>query len=276
MLGNRAIYHNGWKAIVNHSRNASGGGFEDDAWELYHVAKDYSECHNVAQQYPEKVKALERLWLMEASAAGVFPLLNGTLFGSKEEAANLIRHVWKNERFEEYENIIEPVDILRTFFSELNNKSHVVSADIQRDSKEQEGVIFSLGNGFAGYSLYVLNNRLKFTYNAGGIEFYSIESKEELPTGKVNVECRLKVHKDFTATAELHIGGVTEGTLSIKRLNSNSDPIATIGANKYTSIVPDDYEVPFAFSGKLNKVRLFIEGHTSDLGNELYEFFYTD
>lgn len=276
MLGNRAIYKDGWKAIVNHSRNASGGRFEDDVWELYHVSQDYSECHNVAEQYPEKVKELERLWLIEASAAGVFPMLNGTLFGSKEEAANLIRHVQKNERFEIYENVKEPVDILRTFFSELNNKSHVISADIQRDSLEQGGVIFSLGNRFAGYSFYVLGNRLKFTYNLGGIEYYCIESKEELPLGKVTVEYRLKVHKDFTATVELYIGGKKDGVLSIKRLNANSDPIATIGANKFTSVVPKEYEVPFAFSGKLDKVSLFLKGYTSTLENELNEFFATD
>lgn len=276
MLGNRAIYKDGWKAIVNHARNASGGRFEDDVWELYHVANDYSEYHNVADQYPEKVKELERLWFIEASAAGVFPMLNGTLYGSKEEAANLIRHVAKNERFEVYKNVIEPVDILRTFFSELNNKSHVVSADIQRESREQGGVIFSLGNAFAGYSLYVIQNRLKFTYNLGGIEFYSIESKEELPVGKVNVEYRLKVHKDFSATAKLYIEGKEDGAVSINRVNANSDPIATIGANKCTSVVPKDYEVPFAFNGKLDKVRLLVEGYTSTLENELHEFFSTD
>lgn len=276
MLGNRAIYKDGWKAIVNHSRNASGGKFEDDVWELYHVAQDYSECHNVADQYPEKVKELERLWLIEAADAGVFPMLNGTLFGSKEEMANLVRHVKKNERFEVYENIIEPVDILRTFFSVLNDKSHVVSAWIQRDNSEQSGVIFSLGNRFSGYSFYVLQNRLKFTYNAGGREFYCIESKQELPIGKVNVEYRLKVHKNFTADVEMYIDGKKDGKLSIGQLNFNSDPIATIGANKCTSVVPADYEVPFTFDGKLNKVSLFVEGYTSSLENELHEFFSTD
>lgn len=276
MLGNRAIYKDGWKAIVNHSRNASGGKFEDDVWELYHVAEDYSECHNVADRYPDKVRELERQWFIEAASAGVFPLLNGTLYGSPEEGANLMRHVAKNEHFETYKNIIEPIDILRTFFSELNNKSHVLKADILRDSRDEEGVIFSLGNRFAGYSFYIINNRLKFTYNFGGIQYDCYESEEELPVGKVSVEYRLKVHKDYTATVEIDIDGRKNGVLSIKRLNANSDPIATIGANKCTSVVPEDYEVPFVFQGKLDKVSLFVEGYTSTLENEIYEFFSTD
>lgn len=72
MLGNRAIYKDGWKAIVNHSQNRSGGRFEDDEWELYHVQKDYSENTDVAKEYPQKVKELEKLWYIEAARAGVF------------------------------------------------------------------------------------------------------------------------------------------------------------------------------------------------------------
>ena len=110
----------GWKAIVNHSQNRSGGRFEDDEWELYHVQKDYSENTDVAKEYPQKVKELEKLWYIEAARAGVFPMLSGTLYGSPEQAQSLIEHVVKHERFEEYRDIIEPVDILRTFFTVLN------------------------------------------------------------------------------------------------------------------------------------------------------------
>lgn len=276
MLGNRAIYKDGWKAIVNHSRNASGGKFEDDVWELYHVEEDYSESKNVADQYPQKVKELERQWFIEASAAGVFPLLNGTLYGSGEQAANLMQHIVRNEHFETYRNIVEPVDILRTFFTALNNKSHVIKVILNRTKKEQEGVIFSLGNQFAGYSLYVIDNHLKYTYNLGGREYFSLESKEELPLGKINIEYRMKVHKDFSATVILYIEEKEIGSMDLKRLNANSDPVATIGANKHTSVVPNDYKVPFVFDGFLEEVQLLVEGYTTTLDKEIETFFQTD
>jgi arylsulfatase len=70
-FGNRAIYKDGWKAVVNHAFNDD---FNDDIWELYHVAEDFSESRDVAAQYPDKLKELQDLWESEAQKYGVFPL----------------------------------------------------------------------------------------------------------------------------------------------------------------------------------------------------------
>ena len=50
MLGSRALYHDGWKAVVFHPSQflAYDGSdlshpFDEDVWELYHVAEDFSE-----------------------------------------------------------------------------------------------------------------------------------------------------------------------------------------------------------------------------------------
>lgn len=276
MFGNRAIYKDGWKAIVNHSRNQSGGDFKDDVWELYHVAEDYSENRNVAEQYPEKVKELEKVWMIEAASNGVFPMLNGAMYGSKEQMVNLMQHIVKNERFEVYRNIMEPVDILRGFFTGLNNKSHVIIAELDRESTENQGVIFSFGGYYAGYSLYIHGNKLKYVYSFGGSEFYIAESAGELPSGKVHVEYRFKMHKDYTAFTELFVNGEKVGEVMVPHLNPNSDPIATIGANKYTSVYPEDYEVPFVFDGKLEEVKIYVEGYSTTLSQELEAFFATD
>ena len=62
MLGSRAIYHDGWKAVAFHPVGplyddglSSNAPFDDDVWELYHVAEDVSEVHDLAAEYPEKV-----------------------------------------------------------------------------------------------------------------------------------------------------------------------------------------------------------------------------
>src|SRR5206468_8620134 len=74
MLGSRALYHDGWKAVVFHppARMAYDGSdagtraFDDDIWELYHVAEDFSECHDLAAEHPGKLKELQELWWHEA------------------------------------------------------------------------------------------------------------------------------------------------------------------------------------------------------------------
>jgi arylsulfatase len=60
MLGSRAIYHDGWKAVVFHppalmaydGTDAGRRSFDDDVWELYHVADDFSEVHDLAGEEP--------------------------------------------------------------------------------------------------------------------------------------------------------------------------------------------------------------------------------
>ncbi len=72
LWGSRSIYHKGWKAIGIHRPDTS---FDDDRWELYHVAEDFSESTNLAAQYPERLEELKKLWWAEASRNGALPLL---------------------------------------------------------------------------------------------------------------------------------------------------------------------------------------------------------
>ena len=74
MLGSRAIWHDGWKAVTNHPTIAGWSNFNDDEWELYHTDVDRSELHNLAAEHPDKVRELVNLWFAEAGANGAFPL----------------------------------------------------------------------------------------------------------------------------------------------------------------------------------------------------------
>ena len=58
MLGSRAIWHDGWKAVTNHPTIAGWSHFNDDEWELYHTDVDRSELHNLAAEHPDKVREL--------------------------------------------------------------------------------------------------------------------------------------------------------------------------------------------------------------------------
>ena len=57
---NRAIIQGDWKLVTHRASQ----------WELYNIAKDGTELHNLASQYPEKVKALSELWHQEAKEKG--------------------------------------------------------------------------------------------------------------------------------------------------------------------------------------------------------------
>ena len=78
MLGSRAIWHDGWKAVTTHPTISGWGHFNDDEWELYHTDTDRAEVHDRAAEHPDKVRELSDAWEQSAAANLVFPLDDGT------------------------------------------------------------------------------------------------------------------------------------------------------------------------------------------------------
>ena len=77
MFGNRGIYYKGWTAVTRHGvpwNPSWRPAFDDDDWELYDTTKDWTQSEDLAQQYPEKLHELQRLWLIEAARHNVLPL----------------------------------------------------------------------------------------------------------------------------------------------------------------------------------------------------------
>lgn len=62
--GNRAIRQGDWKLVSEFAKNK---------WELYNVKTDRSEMNDLAAKYPERVKAMEALYLAWAKHAEVIP-----------------------------------------------------------------------------------------------------------------------------------------------------------------------------------------------------------
>ena len=94
-----ALYQDGWKAVTIHANRMPWdlnrtAPFDSDVWELYHIDKDFSESHNVADQYPEKLEELKARWEELAWKNNVFPLYDdmiqriakqqGRLFGDRK------------------------------------------------------------------------------------------------------------------------------------------------------------------------------------------------
>ena len=86
MFGNRAIYHDGWIAATTPPAGPwlMGMGHLPDVvngykWELYNIAEDYSENNDLAAKMPDKLRNMQELFLVEAAKYNVLPLDNSVL-----------------------------------------------------------------------------------------------------------------------------------------------------------------------------------------------------
>lgn len=252
VMGNRGIYKDGWKAVVNHTFTED---YKDDEWELYHVAEDYSEKYNVADKYPEKVRELQEDFMHEAGKYGVFPMLRGA-FHAKPE--NIARMYGDNMRLPEkrlvFQNVIKPFDLTMAGNINTIEAGHEIWADIFRESGSEEGVIYSNGQRFGGMTFYIKNNCLKYVYNNNLTEYYIAESKIEVPVGETRLGFSF-IRKPDHADVTLYIDGKEVGRTVVEHFAYMFGFASTVLANHYTPVTLD-YEVPFAFQGKLKRLEL--------------------
>ncbi|WP_239806624.1 arylsulfatase [Croceicoccus hydrothermalis] len=78
LLGNRAIYHDGWMASTNPGRmpwqNRSSVEPAEFSWSLYNLREDFSQTTDVAAQYPDRLRDLQALFDEQARLYDVYPL----------------------------------------------------------------------------------------------------------------------------------------------------------------------------------------------------------
>lgn len=252
VMGNRGIYKDGWKAVVNHTFTEK---YEDDAWELYHVEDDYSEKYNIADKYPNKLRELQEDFMHEAGKYGVFPMLRGAFHACPENMSRMYGDGMKLQgKTLEFQNIIEPFDLVGERNIDSVNVNYLILAEIERESEEQSGVIYSNGQRFGGIALYVKDNRLKFAYN-DNVDVKILTSDLTIPIGKISVGISFIRKKDH-AIATLYVNKKNVGELKITRFSYMTGFAATVGANHYTAVAPQEYQVPFNWQGKFNSLKI--------------------
>jgi arylsulfatase A-like enzyme len=185
MLGSRALYHDGWKAVVFHTpRFIAYDGtdttkpFDEDVWELYHVVEDFSEVNDLAQTHPDKLAELKSLWWSEAERFQVLPLNNEPgRFGDPR---------YRRDHHE----FFGPVGPLpEALAPNLKNRSFAISAELAAQPGEAlQGVIVAHGGHAGGYALFVQEGRLHFTYNYVATEVTRVTAEVPLPLVPVVVK----------------------------------------------------------------------------------------
>ena len=244
MLGHRAIWKEGWKAVTRHRQ---GKPFEEDKWLLYDTANDFAECHDVSAAHPEKLQELVTAWWTEAGRYNVLPLDDRGL-----ELFALRRPDAAGPRLA-YRYLPGTPHIDRFAAPDIRNRSFAIRAQVRRASTSEAGVLVASGARTGGHCLFIRDNRLVFAYNHVG-QVTRVTSSIELPAG----ECKLAVEFSKTGpnqgTATLLINGVATGAGAITLLLWRQSVVGLdIGAD-HGSTVCDDYVAPFRFGGRLDYV----------------------
>ncbi|MCH8033753.1 MAG: arylsulfatase [Bacteroidetes bacterium] len=198
LFGNRALYKDGWKAVTIHANRMPWNvnvtaPFETDIWELYHIDKDFSESHNVADQYPEKLEELKARWDELAWQNNVYPLFDDMLMRIAKQQDRLFGD---RKVFTYYSP--GAVRIAEKASPPVKGKSHTIETTLYLTGKE-EGVIVACGGFTGGYTLFIKNNKLYYDYNYYHGLYYRLESSQ-LPNGNVDIKFNF-----------IESGGVTPG-----------------------------------------------------------------
>ena len=70
-IGQRGIWHKGWKAVTFHRGRTD---YDSDPWELYNLDQDIAELNDLSSEYPQRLDELISLWWQEAERYGVLAL----------------------------------------------------------------------------------------------------------------------------------------------------------------------------------------------------------
>ena len=182
MFCNRGIYHEGWTAVTRHSTPwvaTEMPAFDDDVWELY-GPDDWSQAHDLAADNPEKLRELQRLFLIEAGKYNVLPLddrrferFNPDMAGRPQLVRGTSQLLFGGMgRLSENSVVVN------------KNKSHAITAEVDVPEGGAEGVIIAQGGAFGGFSLYVKDGKPAYCYNLFGLQRFKVYGDGDDPRGR--------------------------------------------------------------------------------------------
>jgi arylsulfatase len=261
---NRGIYHDGWTAVTKHRTpwapaSQKVPAFDDDVWELY-SASDWTQSNDLSREQPEKLRELQRLFLIEAARYNVLPLDDRVLEKMNPDTAGRPALIKGNTQllFEGMGRLLENCVL------NIKNKSHAVTAQIVVPEKGAEGVILSQGANIGGWSLYAHGGKLKYCYNWGGFKNYFVESVDKLPAGQHQVRMEFAYAGGGLGKggkAVLFVDGkkVGEGEIGATlAFVFSADDGCDVGEDSGAPVSPDYGARGNAFNGEVRAVQLSI------------------
>ncbi len=254
MFGNRAIWVDGWKAVVLHANRMPWEAnvvlpFDNDEWELYNVAEDFSESTNLADKYPEKLEELKKIFDEEAWKYNVYPLYDDMI---KRIGAQQDRLFGDQKEFIYFAP--GAVRIAEKSSAPVKNRAHTIETRIDLKGNE-EGVIVACGGMTGGYTMFIKDNRLYYDYNFLDGLHYILKSAP-LPKGPTDLKFSFTRTKPFGGEGELYVNGKKVDEVEMPQMHIATYSLAEtfdVGRDTGTQ-VSEMYQGPFKFNAELDRV----------------------
>jgi arylsulfatase len=277
MMGDRAIYHDGWIASTKVIRTpwevfgaVNPDPFNNCTWELYDLSKDWTQSDNLAGKYPDKLNEMKDLFAREARRYQVLPLDASVATRLVQPRPNLT--AGRTEFV-----YTRPMTGLPQGDSPLLlNCSYTVTADIEVPEGGAEGMMLTSGGRFAGYGFYLLKGKPIFLWNLVDAKRVRWDGPDALTPGKHTLEFDFRYDGLGAGTLAFNnlsgIGRGGTGTLKVdnKEVATQKmdrtlpiilqwDESFDVGSDTGTPVCDEDYQCPFPLTAKLNKLTIKID-----------------
>ena len=262
MLGNRAIYKDGWVAATQHGIPWKTAGqdksFDADVWELYDLTKDFSEATDLAKTEPGKLKELQAAFDTEARKYNVYPL--DDRFAQRLDTSlrpNALSGL-KTFTYGPGVGFINENSTIST-----HNVPFSITAQVEAGSASSDGVLAAMGGSSSGWSLYVKDGLPTFYYNFFDVSGYRVRSSTPLPKGSSTVRVEMTPEEaglGKAAAVKLFVDGKLVATGRVEKsvpLGYGSEGL-DVGRDNISAVSPD-YQAPFAFRGTVKNVTIAVQ-----------------
>src|SRR6516165_3567633 len=270
MFGSRGIYKDGWIASVppwNPPWHVTLAPPPPDVmtgfprWQLYNLNADWTQANDLAASMPDKLRDLQEAWTVEATKHQVFPLDDAVLtrFLAPKPNYNAERTTFTYTG--ELSNVLLSA---AGNAPSLLNRSYTITAEVEVPAGGAEGMLVTDGGRFGGYGFYLLKGKPIFTWdlNLPDVQRVKWQGNNALTPGKHTLEFDWKydgpgMGKGGTGTLK------ADGTVLDNHPMQRSLPISimwcegfNVGLDTGTPVDDQDYQVPFRFTGKINKMTI--------------------
>jgi len=275
MMGDRALYHDGWIASTKVVRPPwiTAGVAADPAtfsWELYDLRNDWTQAENLAAKNPAKLKEMQALFEQEAKKYQVYPL--DSTVATRLVAPRPSITAGRNEFVWNAPLIGTPNGDAPSVL----NSSYTFKAEVEIPAGGAEGMLITQGGRFAGYGFYVLKSKPVFLWNMVDLKRLRWEGPDALAPGKHTLEFEFKYDGLGMGTLAFNnMSGIGRGGTGVLKVDGkdvatqkmeNTIPLILqwdenldVGSDTGTPVNDADYQVPFKFTGKINKITLTID-----------------
>jgi arylsulfatase len=266
VLGNRALYHQGWMASTRNrarvpwvSLTSFSSATGPEVWELYDLRSDFSQSRDLAAEEPERLQHLQNLFWAEAGRHQVLP------YSGRPAGGDPIPKLGEGRDRATY--YAGAVGIHDSAIPDLKNRDHRVIAEVVIPEAGASGVLATQGGVVSGWALYLTEEgRPAYVYNLFGKTWTTIVGDAPLPPGPATVELRFDYDEapredrrkwGRGADLELRVSGskVAEGRIE------QSVPVffsidETFDVGTDTGSPAGHYPAGFAFTGEIDRVEL--------------------